>query len=448
MSSIRTSVLKLALPVTVSSLLQRTGSILSVFFVGGLGAGAIAAVGVGQLIVFIAVTTITGLGAGTTVVIAQLWGAKRPRDAGEAATHAIGLSLLAACAITSAGWALGRPLMRALGVADEVLILAGPYLDIVFLLLPITSLLQVQTAALHGIGDTRTPMKAMISVNLLFLIVAYPLIYGTGALPAFGINGAAWAVGLAEATGNLVLFLRARALMAAPSRLRRDLLGSIWQVGMPVFAERTFHHAGTLLFAKVVLLYGTAAYAAHQVGLSIEAFSFMPGYGFAVAAATMAGQSIGAGKYERARLENWEVNRQAALVMAGMGLLFFLFPYALLRLFTDDAEVIALGTLFLKIAAVAQIPLALTMVVGGSLRGAGDTRFILGVTFAGMWGIRLPLAWLAGSWLQWGIAYVWCAMAADWFVRMGLLLARYQSERWKEIQVIRAPAHTAPDDRR
>lgn len=437
MHSIRRSVLKLALPVTVSSLLQRTEGILSIFLVGGLGASAIAAVGIGQLIAFIASTILTGLGAGTTVVIAQLWGAKRARDAGEAAAHSVGVALVSAALLMIAGWIGNRPLMLALGATDDVIAVAGPYLDIVFLLFPITMLLQLQVAVLHGTGDTRTPMVAMIGVNLFFLTAAYPLIYGRWGLPAMGINGAAWAVGLAEMLGNAVLVVRSQTILSKPSSFRYDLLRSIWEVGMPVFVERSVHHAGSLLFAKVILLYGTVAYAAHQVGLSIEAFSFMPGYGFAVAAATMVGQSIGAGKYSRAKLENWETNRQAASVMAGMGLLFFFFPYALLRLFTSDEAVIELGTLFLKIAAVAQIPLALTMVIGGSLRGAGDTRFILTVTLAGMWGVRLPLAFAAGYWWHLGLVYVWSAMAADWFVRMGLLLMRYQSERWREIQVLR-----------
>ncbi len=437
MGPIRRSVLKLALPVTVSSLLQRTEGILSIFLVGGLGASAIAAVGIGQLIVFIASTILTGLGAGTTVVIAQLWGARRTQDAGEAATHAIGVALISAVLLTIIGWLGSRPLMQALGVAEDVLAVAGPYLDIVFVLFPITILLQLQVAILHGTGDTRTPMIAMIGVNLCFLVITYPLIYGLDGLPALGINGAAWGVGIAETVGNVVLFARSRTIFARSVSLRKDLLESMWEVGMPVFVERSFHHAGSLLFAKVILVYGTVAYAAHQVGLSIEAFSFMPGYGFAIAASTMVGQSIGAGKYSRAKLENWETNRQAAIVMAGMGLLFFFFPYALLRLFTTDEAVIELGTLFLKIAAVAQLPLALTMVVGGSLRGAGDTRYILTVTLAGMWAVRLPLAFAAAYWWKLGLAYVWCAMAADWFMRMSLLLIRYQSERWREIQVIR-----------
>ena len=204
-----------------------------------------------------------------------------------------------------------------------------------------------------------------------------------------------------------------------------------------VSGERIVQQAGIFIYTKLVLLYGTVAYAAHQVGLSIESFSFLPGYGLAIAAATMVGQSIGAGKYTRAKLENWEANRLAIVIMAAMGLLFFFLPDPLLRAFTTDEAVIELGTMFLRIVALLQIPLALTMVLAGSLRGAGDTRFIMGTTMIGMWGVRVPLALVAALWLRQSISLIWAAMIVDWSVRMGLLLWRYRSERWRQIQVIR-----------
>ncbi len=436
-SQIRRAVLTLALPVTVSSLLQRTEGILDIFLVGGLGATAIAAVGIGQLLVFFAVTVVASLTVGATVVIAQLWGARRFTDAGQAAVHVLALALVISLALMALGILVSRPAMKLLGAAPDVVTLAGPYLDIIFLVIPFTIVIQVLSGILHGTADTRTPMYAMIGVNVLHALLAYPLIYGRWGFPNLGINGAAVAVGAAESVGVLVLLIRCSTLFVRPTRLRRDLARAVWDVGLPVFGERVVQQVGVLLYTKLVLMYGTVAYAAHQVGLSIEAFSFLPGYGFAVAAATMAGQSIGAGKYARAKLENWEANRLAACVMAGMGLLFFFFPYALLRAFTDDLAVIELGTLFLKIVALLQIPLALTMVLSGSLRGAGDTRYIMGTTIVGMWGVRLPLACIAALWLQLDLIFVWSAMVADWTIRMGLLIVRYRSERWHGIQVLR-----------
>ena len=436
-AQIRKSVLTLALPVTVSSLLQRTEGIVAVFLVGGLGATSIAAVGLGQLLAFMALTLVSGLSVGANVLIAQLWGARRTKDVGEAATHLLGLAVIISCTLAALGWSLNHVIMELLGAENNVITLALPYSDIIFLVIPCAIFLQVLSSIMQGTGDTKTPMYALIAVNLLYLAIAYPLIYGVWGFPALGITGAAVATGLAEGIGVAYLFWACRKLFRTSLLVRRDLLRSTWQIGASVSGERMFQQAGILLYTKFVLVYGTVTYAAHQVGLSIESLSFLPGYGFAVAAATMVGQSIGAGKYTRAKLENWEANRLAGITMAAMGVIFFFFPYLLLRAFTNEEAVVELGTVFLRIVAILQIPLALTMVLAGSLRGAGDTRFIMLTTTIGMWGVRLPIAVIAGPWLALDVLFVWIAMIADWTVRMGLLLWRYRSEQWKAIQVIR-----------
>ncbi len=436
-TQIRRSVMTLALPVTLTTLLQRAEGIVAVFLVGGLGATSIAAVGLGQLLAFVATTLVSGISVGTNVIVAQLWGARRRQDAGEAARHFLWLSIGVSILLAGLGIAGNLLVMQQLGAESAVIELALPYSTLIFLVIPCTVLIQVLSSILQGTGDTKTPMYGLIGVNFLHVLLAYPLIYGQWGAPAMGLKGAALAVGVAEATGMFYLLLRCRPILKKSAMLRLDLIRSIWDVGASVSGERIVQQAGIFIYTKLVLLYGTVAYAAHQVGLSIESFSFLPGYGLAIAAATMVGQSIGAGKYTRAKLENWEANRLAIMIMTGMGILFFFFPYTLLRAFTTDDAVIELGTTFLKIVALLQVPLALTMVLAGSLRGAGDTRFIMGATMIGMWGVRVPLALVAALWLRQSVSFIWAAMIADWTVRMGLLLWRYQSERWRQIQVIR-----------
>ncbi len=436
-TQIRRSVMALALPITLTTLLQRAEGIVAIFLVGGLGATSIAAVGLGQLLAFVAATLVSGISVGTNVIVAQLWGARRRQDAGEAARHFLWLAIGASLILAGVGMVGNQFVMDALGAEPSVIQLALPYSTLIFLVFPCTVLIQVLAAILQGSGDTKTPMYGLIGVNLLHVLLAYPLIYGLWGMPALGLKGAAIAAGVAEAAGSLYLLLRCRPIFKESSTLRLDLIRSIWAVGASVSGERIIQQAGIFVYTKLVLLYGTVAYAAHQVGLSIESLSFLPGYGLAIAAATMVGQSIGAGKYTRAKLENWEANRLAIAIMTCMGLIFFFFPYALLHAFTTDEAVIELGTTFLKIVALLQIPLALTMVLAGSLRGAGDTRFIMGATMIGMWGVRVPLALIATLWVRQAVLFVWAAMIADWTVRMGLLLWRYQSERWRQIQVIR-----------
>ncbi|MGB4069600.1 MAG: MATE family efflux transporter [Nitrospira sp.] len=275
-TQIRRSVMTLALPVTLTTLLQRAEGIVAVFLVGGLGATSIAAVGLGQLLAFVATTLVSGISVGTNVIVAQLWGARRRQDAGEAARHFLWLSIGVSILLAGLGIAGNLLVMQQLGAESAVIELALPYSTLIFLVIPCTVLIQVLSSILQGTGDTKTPMYGLIGVNLLHVLLAYPLIYGQWGVPAMGLKGAAIAVGVAEATGMFYLLLRCRPILKQSSTLRLDLIRSIWDVGASVSGERIVQQAGIFIYTKLVLLYGTVAYAAHQVGLSIESLSFLP----------------------------------------------------------------------------------------------------------------------------------------------------------------------------
>ncbi|HWR73718.1 MAG TPA: MATE family efflux transporter [Nitrospirota bacterium] len=435
--SIRQQVFSLALPVVLSSLLQRSVGIVDIFLVGGLGAPSIAAVGIAQIMIFVVMSLSWGINVGVTVLVSQLWGAGRREDAAQAAYQAVLLAVTAAAIITGIGLLGGDKVALLLGADRVVQDLVDDYAAILFTFILFTIAINVISGIMHGAGDTRTPLVATLIVNILHVVIAYPLIYGHLWLPALGVKGAAIAIVISECIG--ALFLLFRSLVKGYIRISRALeikyTVMTIKLGYPILIDRLLQNTGSLLFAKVILLYGTAVYAAHQVGLAIEAFSFMPGYGIAVAAATMVGQNLGAGRPEDARISAYEANRFAVILMAGMGLVFFFFPYMLLRMFTSDAEVIRYGILYMKIVAFAQIPLAVTMVVGGSLRGAGDTGFIMFATIAGMWFIRLPVAAVCAVVFKADIRFVWSVMIVDWVVRMGLLLWRYRKERWGSLEI-------------
>ncbi len=436
-NNIRKQVFSLALPVVLSSLLQRSVGIIDIFLVGGLGASAIAAVGIAQVMVFVAMSLSWGINVGATVQVAQLWGAERKGDAGKAAYQAMLLACIAALLTMFFGLAFGGNVGSLLGAQDEVRGILADYTKIIFTFIFFTISINVLAGIMHGTGDTKTPLYAIFIVNILHVIIAYPLIYGYLGMPKLGVQGAAIAISVSECAGALFLFIRSvhKRYILITRNLEMKYAAMTFKLGYPIFIDRLLQNLGSMAFAKVVLLYGTSVYAAHQVGLAIEAFSFMPGYGIAVAAATMVGQNLGAGRPDHARISSYEANRLAVILMAAMGLVFFFFPYALLRTFTSDPEVIKYGILYMKIVAFAQIPLAVTMVVGGSLRGAGDTGFIMFSTVAGMWLVRLPAAALLATVVKAEIRIVWSVMIADWLVRMSLLLWRYRKERWGRLEI-------------
>jgi len=436
-TNIRKKVFSLALPVVLSSLLQRSVGIVDIFLVGGLGASAIAAVGMAQLMVFVVMSVSWGINIGVTVLVAQLWGADRKQEAAKAAYQAMLLVIVAAAIITVIGLMLGGKVAALLGADAVVQEILAEYTTILFSFILFTIALNVLSGIMHGTGDTKTPLYAVLLVNVLHVVVAYPLIYGRFGFPALGVKGAAIAIAISECLGAAFLLMRSihKGYVAVSRHLEMRFTAMTVRLGYPIFIDRLLQNTGSLLFAKVILLYGTTVYAAHQVGLAIEAFSFMPGYGIAVAAATMVGQNLGAGRTQDARISAYEANRLAVLLMAAMGMVFFFFPYILLKAFTNDPDVVKYGILYMKIVAFAQVPLAITMVVGGALRGAGDTGFIMFGTIAGMWFVRLPLAALLAVVVKAEIHYVWSVMIFDWLIRMSLLLWRYRKISWGRLEV-------------
>ncbi|MBJ6725754.1 MATE family efflux transporter [Geomonas sp. Red875] len=415
------------MPVLLSSLFQRLVSIVDIFMVGGLGAAAIAATGLGQLLIFVVMTVFWGLATGTTVVIAHLWGAGAHLAARRAAFAACLACAAMAIVATVAGMQFGTEIARLIGAQTDVLTYASQYIKLVFLYFIFTAGLNILSAIMQGTGNTRTPMEGVILVNILHVVIAYPLIYGHFGFPRMGVAGAAYAINISEMVGFLYLLVQAiRMKYLKFGKPDLQLFRKIWRVGYPVALERVAQQSGQLFYSKFIIGYGTSAYAAHQIGLSIESLSFMPGAGMGIAAATLMGQALGARKINRARISHTEALRLAILVMGLMALLFLFLPHQLISLFTQDPDVIEKGSMFLRLVAFAQVPLALSFVYAGSLRGTGDTHFVFLVTLAAMWGIRVLLSYIAAVPLHLSLYMVWGAFVVDWFFRAFVFGWRYR----------------------
>lgn len=433
---IRRKIVSLALPVVAGNLLERAVHITDIFLVGGLGVAAISAVGLSQLLIFLVLSLTNGLRIGTLVVIAQLTGARQHQKAREAAWLSLWATVALSVLTGMAGLFLRNVGVTWMGADSQVAHMATDYLFYHFLFFPFTLSVDLLTAILHGQKETRTPMKGLVLVNLIHFAAAYPLIYGIG-VHEMGVGGAALAGGIAEGIGMVYLLreVTRKGYMKSTS-FKLQKIWPIVQVGFPLSLDRILQQTGQMVYARMVMVYGTVAYAAHQVGLAIESFSFLAGNGFAIAAIASVGQSVGAARIKKARVESWEANKAAVGIMATMGLLFFFSPYLFLRPFTSDPEVITLGIQFLRVVALMQVPLAITMVLSGSLKGAGDTRYLLWVTLVGNWLVRIPLGFYIVYVQNWGIQALWGVMVLDWLIRMVMVLLRYRSGLWESSGIV------------
>jgi len=192
---------------------------------------------------------------------------------------------------------------------------------------------------------------------------------------------------------------------------------------------------GFFFYLVFAARYGTSAVAAYFIGVRILALSFLPGYGFAAAAATLVGQNLGARAPGLAERSGWEANRLSIYLMSVCGVIIFLLARPIAALFVNDASVIADTVSFIHALAAAQPLMAIDYTLGGALRGAGDTRFPLVAVFVGFYGCRLGCAYLAAMVLHLSLGWVWSALIGDYVARAALKAWRFHSGRWKSIAV-------------
>jgi len=430
----------LAWPVIITYLLESLVGLIDTLMVGRLGAEAVAAVGVGTQILSGVSVTMTAIGTGTLALVARHVGARQLEDAEQVLAQSIVAAVTLSAAVVVPVIIYARALLNLFGVEPNVVSMGSTFVRLVMLSIPQSAVLFVIGSALRGAGDTRTPLAIGVIVNVLNVAGNYVLIFGKFGFPALGVAGSAWATTIAFTVGtilamlllqrgNLVLGLRGRDLRPATDVIRRVLV-----IGYPTAGEQLLMQIGFFFYLAFAARYGTSAVAAYFIGVRILALSFLPGFGFAAAAAALVGQNLGAEAPDVAERSGWESNRLSIYLMSACGVIFFFAAEPIAALFVNDANVVRDAVSFLRTFAVAQPFMAIDFTLGGALRGAGDTRFPLVAVVVGFYGCRLGFAYAAVL-LQLPLVWVWMALLGDYVARAVLKTWRFHSDTWKHIRV-------------
>jgi len=437
------NIIQLALPAVGENLLNTMVTVVEGILVGWLrDADALAAVGLGGFFIFLINSLFMALSIGATALVARAWGARDYERAGDTAGQALllafGTAMLAVALINP----LADELFVLMGAEKRVVALGSLYLRLVLSTALFGFPLLVLSGIMRGSGDTRTPMLITLTMNVWNVLAAYGLIFGPGPLPALGVRGAGMAAASAMMLGgSLALFIvltgRTR-IRVAPRQVLpwdREMMATIFRLSLPAAVEMVIYRAGFALFMRMVSSLGTVSLAAHQIAVNVESVSYMPGFGLAVAATTLAGQALGAGKENLAEASIRRTMAFALMVMGSMALVFGLFGPQVVKVFGATPEVLTLAGLAVRLAALEQLPIAVQMVLSGSLRGAGDTRTPMIVTVVGTLLFRVSAVYLLAIVLHLGLAGVWLGTAVDWTGRAILLYLLFQRGTWKGVRV-------------
>lgn len=415
-----------------------------------------AAMGLMSYMMWLLPSLFAALAIGATAMVSRFVGAGDRRQAEHVANQAILLGAAFAIVAVAALAAGGSGFVRVMQLEGRAGELALRYLWIVLPVLPLIMIEQVGIACLRGAGDTFSGFVAKSIVNVVNVVVSSLLVLGPGFIPRLGWEGIAIGTACGHGLGGLIvlgLLIRGRAGLALRlTRMRPDgdLVRRLLRVGLPGGLDVAALLICHFIYLAIINSLGVSAAAAHGLGVQIEALAWLPANAFHVAAATMTGQFLGAGDPRRAARSVFVAGSCGVGLLTIAALVFYFGGGLLTAFFTGDAtDSTGIATArLLKIACFATPSLGLLMVLQGGLRGAGDTRWSLGITLVSLMLLRVPLA----CWFAWeqipipfadaiipgwgmGVAGAWWAMVIDVVVRSGLAALRFWHGGWQRMTV-------------
>ena len=411
------------------TLLQGLFNVVDTFWVGrGLGPAALAGVSTAGFTVWMMLSMAQLAPVGLTAVASRRHGERKPDEAAVAVYRAywlavglsVGLGLLGLFALT--------PLFQLMATPADVTVQGSAYLAVYLAGAPIVFTYFVMEAAFRSSGDTRTPL-ILLAVSLGLNTVLDPLlILGIGPFPKMGIQGAAFATLVTRAFGCFVGYrwMVQRGLVRRSMPSLRPILQMAW-IGLPVAAGGALFSFVYIILTRFTSQFGTGALAALGVGHKVESLSYMVCIGFGLAASAAVGQNLGAGSKERAILSGRVATGYAVALTGVVGLAFLLIPAQLMSIFTADPDVIAAGTSYLRIVAVAQVFMALEIVLQMAMEGAGYS-LIPWIPSSVLTLLRLPLAPLLSRPL--GLAGIWWTISGTAVARGLAALWIWRRGRW------------------
>ncbi|ANY66587.1 MATE family efflux transporter [Paenibacillus sp. BIHB 4019] len=424
-------ILALAVPTMIENFLLTIVGFIDTLFVSRIGLNEVAAVGVGNTVIAVYIALFTALGIGTSSLIARAVGAGDFTKAKAIARQSTWISAFAGLALGIVSLFFAEPILHLMGAAPDVLAQGVIYFQIVAVPSLFISLMAIFGSILRSAGNTRAPMIVGIWVNLIHIVLDYVLIFGIGGWEGWGIAGAGWATSIVRVIGTVVLYKYIQQSKLSFSLFKKQSSQNytypLLNLSLPAAAERLIMRVGQMFYLGLVIRISTEVYAAHLIAGNVIALSYLPGYGLAVAATTLVGQQLGAGRtrdsYEYGLLTAWI----AVVFMTIIGIVFWLGSGIAASWFTEDIVIVEMVRTALGIDAFAQPFLAMSLVLAGALQGAGDTKSPMYSTIIGIWGIRVLGIYVLCLHFQMGIAGVWLVSAIDQLVRSIYLMQRFKS---------------------
>lgn len=435
----------LAWPTMLEQAMNTAVQYVDAAMVGRLGAMATAAVGVTTTINWMIGSTVSALGVGFLSFIARAYGAGDRQRAARVSSQAVLAVLVSGLLFTVLPLALHRQVPRWMQAGEDIRNTAGRYFFILYTPMLLRAASIIFGTALRASGDTKTPMRVGVMMNVINVVLNYLLIYPTHTVwgvtvpgAGWGVEGAAIASAVSYAAGGIGITLalwRHPVISPKGQKLRPDweILKPCLKVALPSTLQRFGTSFGYVAFAAMINALGTVPLAAHSIANTVESAFYVPGYGMQTAAATLTGNALGAKDKNRMRV----LSQMLLILEIGMmvisGTLLFIFAPGMMRLFTADAAVIALGATVLRMVAVSEPFYGVAIILEGMLQGVGDTVTPFFFNILGMWGVRILGTFLCTRVFHFGLIGAWSCMIAHNLLLFLLLTLHFRRGKWNPL---------------
>jgi len=435
------AIVLLAIPMVLEMVLESLFAVVDVFWVGRLGANAVATVGLTESLLSLVFAVGFGLALSTTAMVARRIGEKDAAGAATAGVQAIFIGIATSLLIGAPCWIYAPKLLEVMGASPEIVATGSGYARIALGGCCAVLMLFLNNAIFRGAGDAAVAMRLLWVSNIINLVLDPCLIFGWGPFPRLGVTGAALATFIGRSIGVLYQFYR---LLRGTERIRilvsqiRIDLHVLWRLvrvsvtGILQFAVADVSWIGLI---RIVSFFGSAALAGYTIAIRILIFVILPSWGLSNAAATLVGQNLGAKQPERAEKSVWLTGLYNMFFLGSVGVFFAVFAEPIVRLFTNDPAVLPLAALCLRILSYGNIGYAYGMVMLQAFNGAGDTITPTIVNFFGFCLLELPLAYLLARPFGFGPkgAYYAIVFAEAAIAAAGVLL--FRRGKWKQQEI-------------
>jgi putative MATE family efflux protein len=438
---LRKAIFLLAVPMILELVMESTFAVADIYFVGKLGASAVAAVGLTETYMFLLYSIAMGLAMGVTAIVARRIGEKNPKDAEATAKQAILLTVLLSLPFAFAGIFFARDLLALMGADAWSLEHGYKYTQWMLGGNVVIMLLFVINAIYRGAGDASIAMVVLWVANIINIVLDPILIFGWGPIPAMGIEGAAIATNIGRGTGVVIqLWVLAKGGKHIRAKITQmsfeaGIMLNIIKTSLGGIGQMIISMTSWIFLMRILADIGSEAVAGATIAIRIMMFTIMPAWGMSNAAATLVGQNLGAEQPDRAESSVWKIGVYNMIFLVLVSVMFFLFNESLMRIFTQDEAVIAVGGTWLRILSYSFFVYGWWMVAVQAFNGAGDTKTPTKINVVFFWLIQIPLSYFLAIKLDWGYTGVfWGVFFSETSVGL-FTLWLFSKGNWKKHKV-------------